>query len=361
MKLLDRYILRKFFGIFGLSMVGFIVIFFIVDVIEKIDQFLKAQMNLPELAQFYLYQIPFFIDIALPMSLLLAAVFTVGLLSKNNELAAMKSSGISLYRISTTLLIVGLLFSIGAYFFEDSCVIPASRKRIEIEETRMKRRQEALKSVYTNITFQDSPNRNIVISKYLSRTNSGITVTIQVTRENTLVQRIDARKMTWSADSAGWVLSNFKIRLFDEAGNEKIVTIPGDSLFFFNLTPDDVVHTSLDPEAMRYKELLRFIRRLNTSGNDPRRWEVNLHFKLAFPLTNLIVILFGLPLAAMKPRQGIGFGAGMSLLVVFTYYGFVKFGQVLGYKAVLTPWVSVWLGNLVFLLIGGYLLYKIRQ
>jgi len=127
------------------------------------------------------------------------------------------------------------------------------------------------------------------------------------------------------------------------------------------LRPEDIVKTDLNPETMRYQELAYFIRRLNESGNDARKWEVNRHFKLAFPFTNLIVILFGVPLAAMKQRKGITFGAGMSLLVIFIYYGFTKFGQVLGYKGILSPLWSVWLGNIVFFIAGAYLLYKIRQ
>ncbi|MBU0711693.1 LptF/LptG family permease, partial [bacterium] len=118
---------------------------------------------------------------------------------------------------------------------------------------------------------------------------------------------------------------------------------------------------SLDPESMRYRELADFITRLEESGNDPRKWKVNLYYKIAFPFTNFIVILFGLPLAAVKERKGVSFGAGMSLLVIFIYYGFIKFGQVMGYKGLLSPMLSVWIGNLVFLAGGAYLLYKIRQ
>jgi len=361
LKLLDRYIITKFLIIFLLSLVTFLAIFHIVDVIEKIDKFLKSQMSLTDVGWYYYYQFPYFIDIAIPMSLLLAAVFTIGTLGKSNELGAIKASGISLYRLSAPLLLIGFFFSVGLYFFEDAIVIPASRKRIDIEQNQMKRHKRRKKTVYNNVMFQDSPTCNIVISKYNTKTNTGNTITIQQTYNNILTQRIDARKMVWNPDQNAWLLSDFKIRHFDAEGHETVSSIFPDSLFQFNLRPQDVTQTSLRPESMRFGELSDFIKRLQESGNDPRKWQVNLYFKLAFPFTNFIVILFGLPLAAMREQKGVSFGAGMSLLVIFIYYGFIKFGQVMGYKGLLSPMLSVWFGNIVFLAGGAYLLYKIRQ
>ena len=360
-KLLDRYVLRKFFLLFILSLLAFLAIFNIVDLIEKMDKFLKAQMHGRLIATFYLYQLPYYVDIAIPMALLLASVFTIGTLSKHNELAALKSSGISLYRLSIPLLFTGLLFSIGSFFFQDSVVIPTSRIRAEIEQNNLKRSRNFTKTIFTNIMHQDSPTCNIVISVFNVKDNTASSVTIQDIENHILKRRIDVRKMVWIPEEKKWRLFDFKIRSFDEKGNELVSAIFTDSLMEFHLRPDDIVKAGLNPETMRYSELTYFIQRLRESGNDPRKWEVNRHFKFAFPFTNLIVILFGLPLAAMKQQKGISFGAGMSLLIIFIYYGFVKFGQVLGYKGIVTPMLSVWLGNIVFLIIGGYLLYKIKQ
>jgi len=360
-KLIDRYVLKKFLSIFILSLLAFLVIFNIVDLIEKLDKFLKNQMSVSLIARFYLYQLPYYLNVALPESLLLAAVFTIGLLAKHNELAAIKSSGISLYRVSIPLLLTGILLSIGAYFFDDYVVIPATRQRIEIEFNNMHRRKYAEKTVFTNVMFQDSPTCNIVISVFTTRNYTANSVTIQYNEHQKLQCRIDARKMVWVADSSAWRLSDYKIRTFNESGTENVHPTGRDTLIVLNLHPEDIIKTDLDPETMTYRELAYFIRRLRESGNETRKWEVNRHFKLAFPFTNFIVILFGIPLAAVKPRKGIAFGAGMSLLVIFIYYGFIKFGQVLGYKGILSPLISVWLGNLLFLIAGAYLLYKIRQ
>ncbi len=360
-KILDRYIIRRFLLLFLLAMLTFLLIFYVVDVIEKIDKFLKNSIPLRNVGAYYLYQLPFFVHIALPMSLLLASVFTIGKLGKNNELAAIKSSGISLYRVSLPLLFLGVLISAASFFFEDALVIPASRKRVEMEQNEMKGRRQATQQIFGNIMHQDSPECNIVIARFSTKNNIAKSVTVQYSQNHSLVRRIDVPEMTWLPEQKKWQLKNFKIREFDSEDNETVSPIIPDSLFTFNLDPGDIIQTTIKPETMRYRELAHFIRRMQESGNDPRKWQVDLNFKIAFSVTNLIVILFGIPLAAMKQKKGISFGAGMSLGIIFIYYGFIKFGQVMGYKAILPPAFSVWLGNIVFLFGGGYLFYKIRQ
>jgi len=361
LKLLDRYILRKFLSIFFLTLLAFLVIFNIVDLIEKLDKFLKNQLPPKLIAQYYLNLLPFYANLALPMALLLAAVFTIGTFVKHNELTAIKSSGISLYRVATPMLIVGFLLSVGSIFFEDLVVIPATRVRMGIEANNLRRYRYAEQTIFTNIMFQDSPECNIVISIFNRRENAAFNVTIQYSQQQRLQRRLDARRMFWLPDQKLWQIQDFKLRLFDSEGNERVSQIIADSTIKLNLTPEDIVKTNLNPETMRIGELRYFIRRLHESGNEVRKWEVNLHFKLAFAFTNFIVVLFGVPLAAFKQRQGIAFGAGMSLLAIFIYYGLIKFGQVLGFTGLLKPLVAVWFGNVIYLIGGILLLVKVRQ
>lgn len=361
MKLLDRYILRKFCGIFILTLLAFLVIFNIVDLIEKLDKFLKNQLPARIIAYYYWNQLPFYINLALPMALLLAAVFTIGTFVKHNELAAIKSSGISLYRVAAPLLIVGFLMSIASIVFEDRVVIPTSRVRMQIEANNLRRYRYAERTIYSNVMFQDSPQCNVVIGIFNRRENMAFNVTIQYNQNQRLQKRLDARRMLWLPEQQKWQLQDFKLRSFDAQGTEIVSQGQTDTLITLNITPDDIIKTELNPETMRIAELRYFIQRLKESGNDTRKWEVNLQFKLAFAFTNFIVILFGIPLATIKQRQGIAFGAGMSLLAIFIYYGLIKFGQVLGYKGLLHPLAAVWMGNAIYLIGGIYLLTRVRQ
>ena len=360
-KLIDRYILQKFIGIWLLAILAFLAIFHIVDVIEKIDWFLKYNLTFGQVLMFYRYQLPWFISIAIPMSVLLASVFTIGNLAKHNELTAIKSSSISMYRLSTPIILLGIFISIGSFFFEDFVVIPASRERIEIEQRLMHRHRKRSKTIFNYITFQESKNRNIVIKRFYLKENTGRTVTIQENEGNSLKRRIDARKMIWQEEPQEWLLVDYVVRDFDSTDTEKATPLLPDTSLVLNFSPDDIANLNRKPEEMRFMELKEFIDRMKFSGNDARKWEVNLHFKMAFPLTSLIVILFGLPLTAYKTRKNTSFGAGISLLVIFVYYGFIKFGQVLGFKGVLDPIPAAWLGNIIFLTVGSLMFYKIKQ
>lgn len=361
MKILDKYILKRFLFTFLLSLLVFLTIFHVVDVIENIDRFLKNQMAINEVGLYYLYQLPFFIDIALPMSLLLASVFTIGILSKNNELTAIKALGISLYRISTPLLIFAFLISVGSFFFNDYLVIPFSRKKTELEKTEMHRHKDLKRQIFTNVFLQDTPNRNIVIGKYYLNKKMGRNISIQITENKRLKKRIDAPRITWDKDNKNWTISNFLVRSFGDSNQVQVSKVRGDSVLALNLMPNDFAEKNIKPEDMRFAELREFVGRLKATGNKPTRWEVKLNYKIAFPFTNLIVVLFGLPITAMFSRNSISYGAGISLLVIFTYYGFIKFGEVLGYKGILSPFLSVWLGNIIFLVSGGIFFFRIKQ
>jgi len=109
MKQLDLYLIRQFLTILGISILGFTCIFLVVDLIENLDRFIDNNVPWKFVSKYYVYTVPWFFNIALPMAMLIATVFSVGLLVKRNEWTAMKSSGISLYRIAIPLIIIGII------------------------------------------------------------------------------------------------------------------------------------------------------------------------------------------------------------------------------------------------------------
>jgi len=361
MKIIDRYVMRKFLSLWILSMLAFLAIFHIVDVIEKIDLFLKYNMTMKQVLIFYFYQFPTFVNIIIPMSVLLASVFTIGNLAKHNELTAIKSSSISMYRLSAPIIIFGIIISVGNFFFEDLIVIPANREVINIKRTQMHKYRKSSKTVFDNITFQESPNRNIVIKRFYLKESTGNTITIQESKDNKLVRRLDAKKIIWQEESSNWLLVDYIIRDFTGKTTEKASLLKSDTIMTLDFRPDDIANTVMKPEEMNYRELQKFIDRMKFSGNDSKKWEVNLHYKTAFSMTSLIVILFGLPLTAYKMRKGTSFGAGVSLLVIFMYYGFITFSKALGIKGIMPPFTAAWLANYFFLTVGLFMFYKIKQ
>ena len=109
-----------------------------------------------------------------------------------------------------------------------------------------------------------------------------------------------------------------------------------------------------------YYLLTERISELKGNGVDTVKWEVTRYIKVSFAFTNLIVILCGIPLVVLKEKNSLSFGAGSSVFVIFGYYAFIKFGQSLGFKGVITPLLSAWIGNLVFMVAGILLFWRAK-
>ncbi len=359
MKLLDKYLLRRFIALFVYALVAFLTIFLIVDVVENIDKFIDAGLTRNQVLKYYLLNLPFFISTGLPMAMLIASIFSIGTLSKNNEITAIKVCGVSLYRIVAPVLLFSLMVSVGSFFFDDQVKIHTDRKLTEYKERYFKNRSPDRKNNRTNIFIQDSPRRNLIIRKFNGNTMQGQGATIQYLSENELTRRIDAIRIFWSDSLSTWKVGNYIVREFRESGGEMITERDsGVTEVQLNVQPGDIMKESIDPAQMDFQELSEFIDQLKMLGISPRKWLVNLHFKIAFAFTNFVVVLFGLPLVANQQHGGIAFGAGLSIFIIFTYYAFIKIGQVMGFNGLLPPFLSVWIGNFIFILGGIILLIR---
>lgn len=363
MKQFDRYLLKQFFLIFLMALLGFVSIFIIVDVIENLDRFIDNHVPWNIVGHYYLYSIPWFISIALPMSILIGTVFSVGGLVKRNEWTAMKAAGVSLYRLAVPLFLVGCFISVGSFVLDNEWVSWGNEKRFEIDRDYVKRRsRHKLKNVLTNIFLQKNSHSHISIGKYRIKKSVGTDIAIVHLDHKSIQQRIDGKKITWDADTSLWKLYNYSIRSFSGIGQESNVIISKqDTLIDLGFSPEDIQKQARSPEELNYFELTSRIAQLKENGVDTLRWEVIRYMKISFSFTGLILILFGIPLVMVKENNSLSFGAGMSVFVIFSYYAFIKFGQSLGFSGVLSPLSAAWLGNVLFFSGGAYLLISAKK
>tara|TARA_B100000315_G_scaffold260931_1_gene327639 strand:- start:2151 stop:3242 length:1092 start_codon:yes stop_codon:yes gene_type:complete len=363
MRKLDLYLIKNFSSIFIVTLIGFVSIFVIVDLIENLDKFIDSSVSGSIVLKYYLLTLPWFINIGLPMSVLLGGIFTIGLLSKRNELTAMKATGFSLYRIALPLIICSILISAGSFFIEDSVASRCNKELRTIEKTHLgKKRKKHYKQKRHNILLRTSDQFHIAINYYRVDKKSARGIAMQFLNDGHLYKRIDAAKMNWIAEDSVWRINNYAVREFDADGFESNVRYSKkDTMITLTISPDDITKEAISPEEKNYKDLKAFIVELRKSGVDTTRWEVNLHGKISFAFTSLIVMLFAVPLVAAKPKGGLAFGAGMSVFVIFGYYAFIRFGQTIGYKSIVDPFLSAWIGNVVFLIGGIMMLIFVRK
>jgi lipopolysaccharide export system permease protein len=183
-------------------------------------------------------------------------------------------------------------------------------------------------------------------------------VVLQQFDENTLIRRIDAKRAVWR--NGAWHFRSGFDRVF-EAQNEQVKAF--DELTMAELTEDPLsfAKEEVEQENMNLKELSSYIRKVRNSGGSTERYQTDLYFKFSYPLAGSIFVLIGVAFASGKRKQSIATGFGVTLLISFLYYGVLRVGQTLGYNGVVPPLLAAQLGNIVFLVVGVFLLAKANQ
>jgi lipopolysaccharide export system permease protein len=357
-KILDRYLLREFMGYLALGLSGFIVIFVVVDLFEKIDVFLDHRAPLALIAKFYIFRAPEVVVLALPVALLLATFLALGQLNKFGELTAMRSAGLPLMRILRPVFGV----SVGAAFLAlllGELVVPrANRERDRIYDQQIQRLKRDAVTERADVTYLGSGGRIFYIRLYLVNEQRMHEVAVQQFANGELVRRIDAAEATW--DGHEWVFTSGYVRRF-ENGQEHAE--PFDHLPSPELTerPADFAKESIQPAEMNFLQLRAYIVRLRASGLRVANYLVDLHLKLSFPLFNLIVVMIGASVATRLRLQSAAMGFGFSVIIAFVYWGFMQLGKALGHSGLLSPYFAAWLGDLVFGTVGVLLLSQAQR
>jgi lipopolysaccharide export system permease protein len=334
---------------------------------EKLDDFIDAQAPTSVVVQYYIASIPDIIKLMIPVAVLLSALFVTGRLSSQNELAAIKSSGISLYRLMAPFFIVTFFICTASIYLNGWVVPYANQKKFYIERIHLNRSPQAI--VRYNILFQEGRTRIVSINYYDTQTMCAHQISIQdfdSTDLTILRHRYDAGLMQWiqpagnDVRKGNWMLLHGTTRNFLDSAQ---TLAPFDSLKIgkLSLTPSDIEKKQRTPDEMDYYELREFIANQQRAGQDVARWLVEFHFKLAFPFASIIMVLFGVPFAASRPRTGAALGFGIATAVTFIYLGFMKASQVFGYNGDLNPLFTAWLANIIFLVAGIVNLWRVQK
>lgn len=358
MRILDKYISKKFLGTLLFTLIAFICIFIIIDLIDRLGDFLNHDVPKSVIIKYYIYYIPFIIVLILPVGILLASLFSIGNLARYSELIAMKASGLSLQRILFPIFSIAFLLSILVIYFSEKVVPFTNQKMYNIERVYL-HKHTPMSQRHSNIIFKDNvTDRWIYIGYYDHRIKKAHNVSMQRIMDQSIVQRIDARIMVWKDSS--WVLENWYERANTGENNDyknsnkfKKVNI--------SFLPDDFSQVQKKHEEMTYKELQEFIEEVAQNGGEPQTWLVDLYLKISFPFSNFIIILLGAPLATIHNRGGFAFGFAVSLFISFLFFGLIKTGQTLGHSGILPPMLAAWLGNIVFFIAGILIMVKVRK
>jgi lipopolysaccharide export system permease protein len=281
----------------------------------------------------------------MPACVLLAALITFGLFSRNHEIVAMKANGISLYRVSRPVLAFGLVVC-GLNFLLNEFVTPAANwqaEYIKYVEVQKKKEWGAFKE---NQIWYKSQNAIYNFKLFAPAENRLKGVTISYLDAGfSLLSRIDAREALWTGDR--WELRDVLRTTFagkDFPVIERLPTLAVD----IAETPDDFLVVQKSAEQMGFRELRSYIRKLRQEGYDATRHETDLHGKIAFVFVSLILALIGVAFPMRSERSGgIAQGIGIGVIIGFSYWIVFAFTLSLGRSGTLPPVVAAWATNVI--------------
>jgi len=364
--ILDRYVATSYVRVAALAALGMAGIFYISTFLDLADEVFKGQATWTMLAEYFWYQTPQYVYYILPLSVLLATLVTIGLLTKNSELIVMKACGISLYRVALPMLLGGLLAGAVLFVLEESVLGPSNR------------RAEAIRHVIRGgspQTFDVLTRRWIVGSEgeiynytYFdprARHLQGMSIYQFDRGMNRLRRRVYAERALYvGAGAAGgrddvWHAEQGWMREFDDAGEPSRFDAFAESQV--RIEPASYFATQQpDPRYMSYSQLRGYIGRLRDSGFDVVAQQVALERKISFPFVTLIMTLIAVPFAVTTGRRGAMYGIGIGIVLALSYWVTFSVFAALGTGGLLTPLLAAWAPNLLFGAGAAYLLLTVR-
>ncbi len=358
MSILDRYIGQTWLRMLMLCLSGFIGIYLVIDLIENIPRFLRAGGAAGDVALYFIWKFPEMIGRTAMFSILMATLLTLGVLSRDSEITALRSCGVSLLRISMPMLVLGLIASI-LLMINGELILPHSYARTEqIHRVRIMKSVERAKFKRNNIWFRSS---SMILQARLfepkTRTLSGLVVW-SVDDSMNPVSRIDADSAVYSAGS--WLLHSASLRSF-QAVDGYAPQFKQTMALDLGLKVEDLQVLDIDADNMSISALKEYAESLKRGGYQAYRYLTLMHTKIASPFAALIMVLLGIPFALRNSRSsGIAIGIGAGVGIGFAY--FIVNAVLLSYgrSGVLTPVAAAWGANVIFMLGGIWMSMTVK-
>jgi len=359
MNIIDRYITKKFLLTFVFGMVALCAIFMVVNLMETLDDFIDKDVSTEVIINYYIYFLPEILKLLTPIGILIAVLFSVGMLSTGNEITAMKTGGMSLFRLMIPFIIIGISLS-GLQLYFNGWIVPiANAEKIAIEQQYLKQKKSG-GPIY-NLYFRESPTRNIIMQYYDGQRKTGNRIAVEeFSSEETprLVHRIEAKKILWDSVSVSWKLINGIERKYIGIKNE--VSRFDTTFIKLSITHDQIIKLKISISEMNFDELRDYIQMMKSGGKDVRKQMIEYYGNYAFPFANIIVILFGVPFASVRKKNGIAVQIGAAMGISFVYLVFTKLSQTVGLATDISPQLTAWSANAVFLAFGLITIFRTK-
>lgn len=359
MGIISRYIAVAWLRLLVLCQGSFVAVYLVLDMMEKIPRFLRAGGELDDILRFFVWKLPEMVGQTAAFSVLMATLLTLGLLSRNSEIIAMRSCGISLLSISLPMVGLGFVVSL-LLLVNAEMIVPRCFERMEHTE-RVKIKKQGVNAVFkrNNIWFRS--DNKILQARFFdpqTKTLRGVIIWTLDPGMNPL-SRIDAESADFQVDH--WTLRKAELKDFSKGQGFAGQKSPAMDISL-NLKIDDLKVLGNNADNLSYRKLKEYAENLQSGGYQAFRYLTMMHTKFSAPFAAFVMVILGIPFALRNSRSGgMALGIGASIAIGFAY--FVVNAVLLSYgrSGVLPPVVAAWGANVLFVLSGVWLGMTVRS
>ena len=358
--LLDNYVLRNFLLYVGLVLAAFVLLTTVFTFFELLGDIIRNRASFVMVGEYLINVIPSLIYQTTPLSVLVGVLVTFSILQSSNELTAMKASGVSVYRVVLPVLLISMAIAASLFLFDQLYLPSANTKQESIRNAikgkppqtfvRPDRKWIFGKNnvIYYYEHFEPDLNEFVGISAFeFDPTNFKIT------------RRAYASRAHWEPNLQNWVFERGWWRSFAPDGTEDFKRFDVSTFAQFNEQPGYFKKEVKQSSEMSYGELARYINDLKQSGFETVRLQVQLHKKFAYPMICLVMAVLAVPFSLRAGRRGALTGVAVALGIAVVYWITSGLFEALGNVSQLPAALAAWAPDVLFGLVGGYLIFKV--
>lgn len=354
-RILDLLIIRSFLRIFALFIFGAPLLFVVGDIVENIDNYLDRGLTLGEVAAAQVYMLPQFISWSFPIAALIAAVFTIHSMTQHREVLAAKAGGISFHRLMAPLIVMGLVLTGAGLVLSE--IVPVAKRR----SGQILRSEEVGRLWRADFVFKTDDDRTLTVRRLnvIPPSMTQVVMEVPATSDGAVAQHLQAANVPYDS-VRGWTFMAGYLRLLPDQGPP--LTLSFDSLrsSAFGEPPRGLLGRATEEDEMTDSEIDRMVANISRSGGDVSRLLVEKGQRKAIAVATLVIILFGGPLATSSRRGGATYGIGVALASTILYLLIFRLAKAAGQSGALSPMLSAWIPNMIFLVCGLILLKRVR-
>jgi lipopolysaccharide export system permease protein len=359
MKILYTYIIKTFVKIFLFTTAAIALVGIVCELFRQISLYIDNRTPFYLILIHLLSNMPLWLIQALPIAALLALLFSLGDLSKNNEIIAIKAAGINIWRIIILFFIMGVVIGAGDFTVKEFIVPRTSSCNEVIEKEKIQKEKINTKTEFSNLIVPVLNNTRVTIDYLNIEENIMKNISIEKFSDKFKIERlILAETGIW--ENGSWLLKNGVTRNFNaDFWNETHF-----EQYNFNvpIKPEDIAIQDVSHDTMSVRALKKYVNQLRAFGQTAVKEKIILNIRFATIFSYIIIMMIGIPFAiGFENKLNKILSFTLAMIAAFIYWGTQAITKSLGENLILSPFIAAWLPNLIFSAIGVYLLAKVKR